>query len=62
MLSMGVTGGAGKTGVPRARSAGYNRKTLKLSTIVAGRVRSGPVPARSSRPSGDSTIADSPDA
>ena len=44
------------------RSAGYNRKKPKLSTIVAGRVCSGPVPARSSQPSGDSTIADSPDA
>ena len=53
MLSTGVTGGAGKArhelagrgfrvlqlAAVTGRSAGYNRKRPKLSTIVAGRVR-----------------------
>ena len=42
--------------------AGYSRKRPKLSTIVAGRVCSGPVPSRVSQGLGDSTVADSPDA
>ena len=63
VLSTGVTGGAGKARDDLASrefhvlqlaavtgcSAGYNRKRPKLSTIVAERLCSRPVPARASQ-------------